>query len=186
MAKIFDISKLKLLAFMVIGYGSFYFLNNYLTKSLYLATAAHIVHLPTGVKMLMVLVSGVLGSLAIAIVGFAYGVMHITNGNYILALYLAFASAAAPLISVMLLKNIFDLTDDLSSLNFEKLLFLSLMFASLNSTIHQLIIYVYGEQIDFLNGLLIMFIGDVTGIFIVLYLFRFGLKVVKANKDVVN
>ena len=60
------------------------------------------------------------------------------------------------------------------------------MFASLNSTIHQLIIYVYGEQIDLLNGLLIMFIGDVTGIFIVLYLFRFGLKVVKANKDVVN
>ena len=182
MAKIFDIAKLKLLAFMVVGYGSFYFLNNYLTKGLYLATDTHIVHLQTGVKMLMVLVSGVLGSLAIAMVGFAYGVMHTTDGNYILALYLALASAVAPLISVMLLKNIFDLTNELSSLNFEKILFLSLMFGSINSTIHQLIIYAYSEQIYSLNEMLTMFLGDMTGIFIVLYLFRFSLKIIKARK----
>ena len=182
----FEFSKIKLLAFMTLGYGTFYFLNNYLTKGLYLAPAAHIVHLPSAVKMLMVLVSGVLGALAIAITAFTYGVLNIANGDYVLALYLAIASATAPLIAVMLLNNIFELKDDLSSLNFEKLLFLSITFASLNSVIHQSIIYSYSGKIDLLNGFLIMFTGDVTGIFIVLYLFRFSLKIVKARKQTPN
>ena len=186
MAKFFDIEKIKLLVFMVLGYGGFYFLNNYLTKGLYLAPAAHIVHLPSGVKLLMVLVSGILGALAIAIIGFAYGALYFANENYFLHLYLAIASATAPLLAVMLLNNIFDLRKDLTKLDFEKLLFLSLTFASLNSLIHQLIMYLHNMQIDLLNGLLIMFTGDVTGIFIVLYLFRFALKVSKARKNLKN
>ena len=186
MKKHINLSKLGLLTAMALGYGSFYFLNNYLTKGLYLAPAAHIAHLPSGVKMLMVLVSGVLGALVIAIVGFSYGVLHSVNGNYILALYIALASATAPLIAVMLLNRFFELADNLSNLNFEKLLFLSITFAILNSTIHQLIIFTYIENIDLLNGFLIMFTGDVTGIFIVLYLFRFALKVSKARKNFKN
>ena len=120
MKKHINLSKLGLLTAMALGYGSFFFLNNYLTKGLYLAPAAHIVHLPSGVKMLMVLVSGVLGALAIAITAFTHGVLNIANGDYVLALYLAIASATAPLIAVMLLNNIFELKDDLSSLNFKK------------------------------------------------------------------
>jgi hypothetical protein len=180
MNKFFDIQKIKLLAAMTIGYGCFYFLNNYLTKDLYLAPAAHIVHLPSGVKMLMVLVSGTVGAIAIAIVGFAWGVVNSFSHNYILAFCLAIASAATPILSVALLNKIFELTDDLSNLTFDKLFFLSLTYASLNSLLHQIVVYSYGEIKDWKNGFLVMFTGDIAGIFIVLYLFRFGLKAIKA------
>lgn len=182
MSKLFEFSKLKLLAAMTIGYGSFYFLNNHLTKDLYLAPAAHIVHLPSGVKMLMVLVSGMLGAIAIAIVGFAWGVSNSFSHNYVLALCLAIASGATPLISVMIFNKIFQLSDNLSNLTLDKLFFLSLTYASFNSLVHQIVVLSYGETKDLVNGLLVMFTGDITGIFIVLYLFRFGLKAIKSRQ----
>ncbi len=186
MNKFFDIQKIKLLAIMTIGYCCFYFLNNYLTKDLYLAPAAHIVHLPSGVKMLMVLISSTIGAIAIAIVGFLWGITNSFSHNYVLALCLAIASGATPLLSVLMLNKIFELTDDLSNLTLDKLFFLSLTYASFNSLVHQIVVLSYGETKDWINGFLVMFTGDITGIFIVLYLFRFGLKAIKARKAKVD
>ena len=60
MNKLNNLSRLELLIVMTFGYGFFYFLNNYLTKCLYMAPSAHLVHLPIGLKMLMVLVGDLL------------------------------------------------------------------------------------------------------------------------------
>ena len=183
MSKIFNLTKIKLLALMILGYGSFYFLNNYLTKGLYLAPAAHIVHLPSGVKMLMVLVSGVLASLAITIVGFVYGIAVNFHQNYMLAMVLATASGAAPLIALFVLEKTVKLANNLSNLNWDKLMLIAITYAVVNSFLHQLIIYSYDKNFNLLNGLLVMFTGDVTGIFITLYLFRFALKIYAAQKE---
>ena len=102
--------------------------------------------------------------------------------NYVLALCLAIASGATPLLSVLMLNKIFELTDDLSNLTLDKLFFLSLTYASFNSLVHQIVVLSYGETKDWINGFLVMFTGDITGIFIVLYLFRFGLKAIKARQ----
>ena len=183
MKNLLGLSKIKLLIAMTFGYGSFYILNNYLTKGLYIAPGAHIIHLPSGVKMLLVLISGMLGSIAITIVAFSYGMLNSFSHNYALVLSLAILSGMIPLASLFLLNKFLKLSNDLSNLNWEKLLLISLTFAILNSLSHQLVIYAYGESHDLFNGFLIMFTGDVTGIFIILYLFRFVLKIAKANKN---
>ncbi len=147
-----------------------------------MAPAAHIVHLPSGVKMLMVLVSGMLGAIAITIVGFCYGAVHSFNQNYFLITLLSIASGFSPLIALFFLNKILKLTSNLSNLNWDKLLIIALTYAVINSFSHQIIALALSESTDLVNGLLIMFTGDVTGIFIVLYLFRFGLKVMKARE----
>jgi hypothetical protein len=52
--------------------------------------------------------------------------------------------------------------------------------------LHQIVVYSYGETKDWKNGFLVMFTGDIAGIFIVLYLFRFGLKAIKARRGNVD
>ena len=73
--------EMSLFTFLVIGYGFLYFLNNALTDSLYVVPGAHLVHLPSGIKILMVLVAGLTGSLAIAVVGFLWLVDKANNWN---------------------------------------------------------------------------------------------------------
>mgnify|MGYP000144090619 CR=1 FL=1 len=73
-----------------------YFLNNYLTKDLYLAPAAHIVHLPSGVKMLMVLVSSTLGAIAIVIIGFLWATGYIKKLEIKKGLYLNYPDQLLP------------------------------------------------------------------------------------------
>ncbi|MFM7801848.1 MAG: hypothetical protein ACKO69_06860, partial [Limnohabitans sp.] len=48
-------------------------LNNLLTSPLLLAPGAHLVHLPSGIKLLLVLVFGLVGALSIFTVSLAAG-----------------------------------------------------------------------------------------------------------------
>lgn len=179
MNKLNNLSRLELLIVMTIGYGFFYFLNNYLTKFLYMAPSAHLVHLPSGLKMLMVLVSGMLGAIAITIVGFFWGISNNFSHNIALASCLAIASGVTPLIVIFSISKTLKLSSNLTNLSYQKLLLIALIYAVFNSCVHQLIVYIFSETLDLINGLLIMFTGDVLGISIVLYFCRFGLRVVK-------
>jgi hypothetical protein len=80
---------------------------------------------------------------------------------------LATFSGLAPLLSLRLLSKKIQLKADLSDLNWKKLLAIVLVFALLNSTCLQLIVYAFGESTNLLNGIWVMLVGDITGIFIV-------------------
>ncbi|NCW78796.1 MAG: hypothetical protein EBV64_12740, partial [Oxalobacteraceae bacterium] len=61
-----------------------------------------------------------------------------------------------------------------------KLFFLSITFAVLNTLIQQSLIFVFGESQNPLNAVLVMFTGDILGIFIVLYVIRIIGKIIKS------
>ena len=168
--------EVQLFTYLVIGYGTLYFLNNVLTDVLYVVPGAHIIHLPSGLKILMVMVTGFTGALAIALVGFLWSVLFMFKENYSLTLLLALVSGLAPWLSVRILSKKIELKTDLSDLNWKKLLAIVLTFALLNSTCLQLIVYAFGESTNLLNGIWVMLVGDFTGIFIVIYSVRFLIK----------
>ena len=177
----------QLFTYLVIGYGTLFFLNNALTEALYVVPGAHIVHLPSGLKIFMVMVTGFTGALAIALVGFLWSVLFMFKENYPLTLMLAVVSGLVPWLSVRMLSKKIQLKADLSDLNWKKLLAIVLVFALLNSTCLQLIVYAFGESTNLLNGIWVMLVGDITGIFIVIYSARFLIKAREAiNSSMTN
>lgn len=178
--------EVQLFTYLVIGYGTLYFLNNALTDALYVVPGAHIIHLPSGLKIFMVMVTGFTGALAIALVGFLWSSLYMFKENFPLTVLLALVSGLAPWLSMRLLRRKIQLKADLSDLNWKKLLAIVLAFALLNSTCLQLIVYAFGESDKLLNGIWVMLVGDITGIFIVIYSVRFLIKAREAINSSMN
>ena len=161
--------------FFLIGfaYAGIYFLNNSLTGFLYLAPAAYLVHIPSGFKLLFVLMGRWAAAAAIACVSFANAYFLMFEGKMILGLALACASGLAPLLTWLFFKHLLQIADNLENIQYQDILAMGLFFAVLNSALHQLIIFWSGEQSDFAKGFLIMGIGDLTGLYIVFLLIKF-------------
>jgi hypothetical protein len=128
----------------------------------------------------MVMVAGLTGALAIFLVGFFWAVLYMFKENYTLSLMLSLVSGLVPWLSLALLRHKIQLNPDLSDLTWKKLLTIVLTFAVLNSASLQLIVYSYGESTDLLNGIWVMLVGDITGIFIMIYAIRFLMRMREA------
>ncbi len=167
--------KESLQTFFLIGlaYAGIYFLNNALTGFLYLAPAAHLVHIPSGFKLLFVLIGRWAAAAAIAFVSFVNAYFLMFEGKMILGLALACASGLAPLFTWLFFKHRLQIQENLGNIQYKDILAMGLFFAVLNSAMHQLIIFWSGEQSDFAKGFLIMGIGDLTGLYIVLLIIKF-------------
>jgi ABC-type Co2+ transport system permease subunit len=172
---IFIWSKEFLQSFFLLGcaYAGIYFLNNALTGFLYLAPAAHLVHIPSGFKLLFVLMGRWAAAAAIACVSFLNAYFLMFEGNMILGLALACASGLAPLFTWLFFKHRLQIEDNLGNIQYKGFLAMGLFFAVLHSALHQLIVFWSGEQSDFAKGFIIMGIGDLTGLYTVLLIIKF-------------
>ena len=177
---------IKLLAALTLGYGLFYFANNLSTEFLYLTPGAHLVHLPSGVKILMTLIAGPIGALAIFIVSNVWGVLVPFPGQYGLVFLLSLGSAGVPWLVCKICSEKFELHGDLSNLTIRALVTISLSYAILNSLVTQSILYLGGESLDLWSGIGVMVLGDLTGIMLMVSLARMlasGLKVRSTRLD---
>lgn len=75
------------------------------------------------------------------------------------------------------------LEEDLSNINQQQVLRMGLLFVFLNSGMNQLILYWNNVNDNFLNGILLMLIGDLTGTFIVLIGLIWATKKSNLGKD---
>jgi hypothetical protein len=169
----------KLFIVLTLGYGLFYFVNNFCTDFLYLTPGAHLVHLPSGVKILMTLVTGPIGALAIFIVSNAWGLTFPFPGQFGLVFLLSVGSASVPWLVCKICSDRFHLNCDLSNLTLRSLLTISLSYAIFNSLVTQSIIYLGGQSQDLWGGIGVMFLGDITGIILIISLARWVSKLIR-------
>ena len=155
-----------------LAYAGIYFLNNSLTGFLYLAPAAHFIHIPSGFKLLFVLIGRYAGAAAITCVSFVNAYFIMFQDDLVLDIALACASGLAPLLTWLFFKYRFKLADNLENIRYSDILAMGIFFAALNGVLHQLVLFWIGTQRDFANGLFIMGIGDITGLVIVFLLVR--------------
>lgn len=164
---------------LTIGYGVFNIANHYVTESLYFETGAHLIHVPSGVRMVIVLVAGFLGSVAIVLASFPYAYWYLFNENLLVATTISITTGLIPLTTFFLVKRFIDWQSDFADLTLPKLVILAVTYAITNATIQQSIYYLFDLAARPLNAWLVMFTGDILGIFIVLYLLRVIAKIVK-------
>ncbi len=165
-------------AFILVGlaYAAIYFLNNYLTGFLYVLPAAHLVHIPSGFKFLFVMLARWSAALAIALVSFINAYLVMFQGDALLDFQLACASGLAPMLTWLFFKNQLHIDNNLGNMTFRNILAMGVFFALLNSSMHQMVLFWSGRQSDFTQGLFVMAVGDITGLYIVMLLIRLGMK----------
>lgn len=173
------LQNIKLLTVLTLGYGIFYFANNLCTEFLYLTPGAHLVHLPSGIKILMTLIAGPIGAFAIFIVSNVWGVMYPFPGQFDLVFMLSIGSAGVPLLVCKICSDKFHLDGELSNLTLASLLAISSSYAVLNSLVTQSILYLSGHSQDLWGGIEVMFLGDITGILLMASLARWITRAIK-------
>ncbi len=181
--KIFQ-NKLSTFLFVVAAYLLIHFLNFSLTEFIYLVPGVHLVHIPSGFKLLFVLLAGWTGALGVAVATLIACIVYRFPLEYLLGLQLAVMSGLAPFISRRIVINIYAMNEDLISISVKQLVILGLLFALLNSGLHQAVLYWNGVSQNFLDGFLVSFIGDITGAYIVFLLLKLlSKKLVKVDES---
>lgn len=153
-----------------LSYGLIYGINNSLTEFIYLLPGAHLVHIPSGFKLLFVLIGGPWAAIGIALVCLTEGLWFMFPGWLGLCLTLAAVNGLTPLLALKLLMGKACLPPDLSRLSVNKFLQLGCLFAFLNTSLNQMVLYWSGVTDNFTGGMVVMFLGDLTGCYIVMLL----------------
>ena len=169
-------SKLPTFGFVVIVYLLIHFANNLLTNFLYLLPGAHLVHIPSGFKLLFVLIAGWVGALGIATAALIAAVAYSFSGEYLLGFELAVVNGLAPFIAIRWVEEQLAMNEDLSKITAKQLIALGLIFALLNSSLNQAVLYWNDIHQNFLDGTMVMFIGDITGVLLVIGLILMALS----------
>ena len=142
-----------------LAYAGIYFLNNSVTGFLYLAPAAHFIHIPSGFKLLFVLIGRWAGAAAIACVSFVNAFFIMFQGDLLLDIGLACASGLSPLLTWLFFKHRLKMAENLENIRYRHILMMGIFFAVLNSVLHQLVLFWNDTPTDFVKGFLIMGIG---------------------------
>lgn len=161
---------------LTLVFGTFYAVNNLLTAQLYLAPGAHLVHLPSGFKLLLVLVFGMVGALSVFTVSLVAGLGFYFVGELPLSIELAIANAIAPFLTVKFFLDQQLVQPDLNDLRLKVLALMGLLYAVLNSAMNQLLLFWNHAIQNMVDGLMIMFTGDVLGVILVLGLLRLAMR----------
>jgi hypothetical protein len=82
-------NKLLTFVFVVVVYLLIHFTNNYLTEFLHLIPGAHLVHIPSGFKLLFVLIAGWIGALGVGFAALFASLLYSFPDQYLLSLELA-------------------------------------------------------------------------------------------------
>ncbi len=157
----------------VLGYATVYALNDVLIRTLGDVPGADLLRLSTGVKLLLVLLTGWIGSAAIALFCFAWCALVLFPGNYALAAQVAAAGGLMPLLACRIFRR--QLSSDLSGLTWQLLLQLSLVFAALNGLVRETIVFMHLHEGELASKVGSAFLSDLLGILFALYAFRFVL-----------
>ncbi len=164
---------------LTLAFATIYAVNNAATPFLHLVPGAHLVHIPSGIKFLMVLIFSFMGALSIATVSLVAGLFFYFPNHLGVSIELALVNALSPLLALKLVTGTFRLGGFLEQLKLNNLIKMGLIFSLTNSALNQLVIYWNGLTTDFISGLEVMFMGDITGFAISLLLLKLSARLVK-------
>ena len=157
--------------FAVLVYAATYSINDVLIKSLQGVPGVDLFRLSTGVKLLLVLLTGWIGSAAIALFCFMWCAMVLFPDNYLLAAQVAVAGGLMPLMACQMFRRRF--ASNLSGLTWQSLLQLSVVFAALNGLVRECIVYLHLGEGELAGKVGTACVNDLLGIIFALYAFRF-------------
>ncbi|WP_430227061.1 hypothetical protein [Paraburkholderia tropica] len=130
------------------------------------------IYLPTGIRLLSTLLLGVDGAIGLLIAGLIVDFLHYFPHDPVRATVGAIFSAVGPYAVYRLALERYGLRASLTNLTPNRLLVLALAVALANSTLHHVWFALTGNTQNWLKSYCMMFVGDLLGALILLYLFK--------------
>jgi hypothetical protein len=169
--------------FTALIYCVFFQLNNFLFGWLEFSSGVNWVFLPSGLRLLLVLLWGPWASIGISIGSAWLSFAYYPFNSEIDFLVTGLISGASPLLARFIAEHSLKWDVGLSSKSPLVLIKLALMFALISSTLHQIWFSWMGRSEDFLKGIFVMFTGDIFGTLLLLYAFKFILFLADTIQD---
>lgn len=159
-------------------YTALFEVNHFFFSSFSFSKGVDWIYLPSGLRLVFILVFGVWGALGIVLSSAAISLDYYFKGDYQVALLTGLISGLSPLLARKLCIDFIKLDVNLEQLNAPTLLKISAIFAVVSPVIHQLWFAARGQTQDFISSTAVMALGDFMGTIIVLYCAKFLLNAI--------
>jgi hypothetical protein len=130
------------------------------------------IYLPTGIRLLSTLLLGVDGAIGLLLSGLIVDFFHYFPGDPVRAIVGAIFSAVGPYAVYRLALERYSLKASLTNLTPRRLLILGFAIALTNSTLHHIWFALTGNTQNWLESYCTMFVGDLLGTLILLYIVK--------------
>jgi hypothetical protein len=169
-------SRLRLHIWSVFGTVIVYILTLGLDELLFVhgpsPTFADWIYLPTGIRLLSTLLLGVDGAIGLLIASLIVDFFHYFPHDPVRAIVGAIFSAVGPYIVYRLALERYGLKASLTNLTPNRLVVLAFAVALANSTLHHVWYALTGNTQNWLRSYVTMFVGDLLGALILLYIVK--------------
>ena len=155
-------------------------LNVFLFQSFEFSANVNWVFIPSGLRLLFVLIFFESGAIGIALASVVVNFMLGTRDDHVFNIVTGLLSGASPLLARYITVELFQLDATLAGLNARVLFKISIVFALISSVLHQLWFFWNGQDVNFVPNTLAMAVGDWCGTVLVLATASYALRLYKA------
>lgn len=141
------------------------------------------IFIPSGLQLVLVLTAVEEAALGIAIASWLIGFQYYYLDSDLNTIITGIITGASPLLARKISFDFLHIEDDLKNLTFKSIMLMSVIFALLSATLHQLWFFYNHVSDQFINNLLVMIIGNLTGTFIVLVFIKAAAGLLKRNNS---
>jgi hypothetical protein len=173
MKKHWECSSFALQCIMVIGTVAFFLvtlaINEWVFTQSEFVRGINWVFLPAGARLLCILLFGGAGALGVLIASWIASFYYFFPHDFIRAFAGGVIGTAAPFAVYLIARQVFGLRGSLVNLTTRRLLICIVSYAAASASLHHVWFALQGNMNGFLEGLAVMFIGDLIGTLIVIY-----------------
>ncbi len=156
-------------------------LNDYLFSTIEFSHGVNWVFLPSGLRLILVLVLVEYGAIGISISSFLIGYEFYFEDNYFEIIVTSIISGFSPLLARYLSIRFFNVEPNLKNTTSRDLLKLSVLFSTISASLHQIWFVINHRTEHFLDATFVMSLGDWLGTALVLALASVLVAFLKKN-----
>lgn len=143
-------------------------INRFVFQSLEFSFGVNWIFIPSGVQFLLVLIAVWQGALGIVLASFIIGLENYYLDSLIRTFITALISGLAPLLSRKICFDFLGIDKELLNISAKAIIQMSLVFACLSASLHQIWFFYNGKTEAFTQSLFVMAVGNLLGTALVL------------------
>jgi len=164
-------------------YSALFFLNDRLTEALKYDLGVSWVYLPAGLRLFLILIFGLAGAIGIAVASFAISYYGVFPPDLLTCIGIGLISGFAPLLAKWIVITNVHISNDLSNLSLQKIIFCVVVYAFMSAGLHQIWFELRDLESASLNHFLVMFFGDIAGSILLIAAIKYSIDLLKRSKS---
>ena len=164
-----------------IGYYIVFEFNKSLFNEYNFSFGVNWVFIPSGLQFVLVLTAVESAVVGIILASWIIGFTDYFIGSLIFTFVTGLITGVSPLISRKISFDFLHIEEDLGNLTFKGIIQMSVIFALISTTLHQLWFFYNNVSDRFLHSTAVMAIGNLLGTIVVLSLIKVTAKTIKLN-----